>query len=166
MEHAAVTKEFLLAGRAIFTLELDEKWRHNEKIGPLDLKPHYTFRVEFKKGDDKWPDKYFVKILSGPENTRDYSYLGVLDKEKGEVRTTAKSTLRDDNMVVMLLNHTLARVWKDDVATIEKANFHVHHVGKCGRCGRPLTTPESVKRGIGPECIKHLGTPPEPEESE
>ena len=23
------------------------------------------------------------------------------------------------------------------------------------RCGRTLTVPESIERGIGPECIKH-----------
>lgn len=23
---------------------------------------------------------------------------------------------------------------------------------KCGRCGTPLTDPESIKRGYGPEC--------------
>jgi len=26
--------------------------------------------------------------------------------------------------------------------------------GRCGRCGRELTTPESVAAGLGPECIK------------
>lgn len=26
------------------------------------------------------------------------------------------------------------------------------HEGKCGRCGRALTDPESIKLGIGPKC--------------
>ncbi len=25
----------------------------------------------------------------------------------------------------------------------------------CSECGRPLTTPESIARGIGPECYRH-----------
>lgn len=29
--------------------------------------------------------------------------------------------------------------------------------GKCGRCARRLTTPESVQLGFGPECAKLLG---------
>lgn len=28
------------------------------------------------------------------------------------------------------------------------------HEGQCGRCGRELTVPESIKSGIGPECAK------------
>ena len=31
-------------------------------------------------------------------------------------------------------------------------NLRVYHEGKCCRCGRTLTTPESIKKGIGPEC--------------
>jgi hypothetical protein len=30
--------------------------------------------------------------------------------------------------------------------------LEVWHEGRCGRCGRALTVPESVERGIGPEC--------------
>lgn len=33
----------------------------------------------------------------------------------------------------------------------------VRHEGRCGRCGRPLTDPDSIKRGFGPECIQKLG---------
>ncbi|MCH9729159.1 MAG: hypothetical protein K0U84_05675 [Actinomycetia bacterium] len=30
------------------------------------------------------------------------------------------------------------------------------HSGNCGFCGRKLTDPASVERGIGPECLKKL----------
>jgi hypothetical protein len=33
--------------------------------------------------------------------------------------------------------------------------YKIQHEGKCCRCGRTLTTPESIERGIGPECVKH-----------
>lgn len=32
----------------------------------------------------------------------------------------------------------------------------IHHVGKCGCCGRKLTTPESIKLGLGPICFKYM----------
>jgi hypothetical protein len=32
----------------------------------------------------------------------------------------------------------------------------VHHEGRCGRCGRALTVPESIESGFGPECINHV----------
>jgi len=31
----------------------------------------------------------------------------------------------------------------------------MHH-GKCGKCGRPLSNPESIRRGIGPICMARL----------
>ena len=30
------------------------------------------------------------------------------------------------------------------------------HIGKCGKCGRILSDPESIARGIGPECAKSV----------
>lgn len=32
--------------------------------------------------------------------------------------------------------------------------IRAHHEGKCSMCGRQLTDPVSIKRGIGPECIR------------
>jgi hypothetical protein len=32
----------------------------------------------------------------------------------------------------------------------------VHHENHCGRCGRTLTVPESVERGIGPDCLAKM----------
>lgn len=36
-------------------------------------------------------------------------------------------------------------------------NINVYHHGICCKCGRKLTTPESLESGIGPECRKLLG---------
>lgn len=32
----------------------------------------------------------------------------------------------------------------------------VWHEGRCGRCGRRLTVPESISTGFGPECVKKV----------
>jgi len=37
------------------------------------------------------------------------------------------------------------------------AQLTIHHQGACGRCGRPLTVPESVDCGFGPHCADELG---------
>ena len=29
---------------------------------------------------------------------------------------------------------------------------HLYHLGRCGKCGRPLTDPASMERGVGPYC--------------
>lgn len=153
-----VTKQFVLAGKATFTVELADSFRQErkEKYGE-DLKAHYTFRVNFKAKNGKYPDTYFVKVLTGPENTKDYTYVGKLLKDSGKVVTTSASKWRDDDIRFKLLNRVLALVWLGDIKPIEEKGFGLHHEGKCGRCGRLLTTPESIERGIGPECWEIMG---------
>lgn len=145
-----VTKQFVLAGKATFTIEVPESFRTEKP--DLELKPHYTFRVEHKAANGQYKETWFAKLLTGPDNTRNYSYVGILNVDNGQVRTTAKSKLAGDSIVLKLLNRTLALVWAGDIAPLEAQGFALHHEGRCGKCGRLLTTPESIERGIGPEC--------------
>ena len=46
----------------------------------------------------------------------------------------------------------MANIFCEEPDNITEAGFDVHHEGKCGKCGRPLTVPESVKTGLGPIC--------------
>jgi hypothetical protein len=147
---SSVTKQFVLAGKSTFTVEVPDSFRTEKP--DLELKPHYTFRVEHKAAEGKYKEAWFAKLLTGPDNTRNYSYIGMLDAEAGVVRTTAKSKVAKDSIVIKLLNRTLALVWAGDIAPMEAQGFKLHHEGRCGKCNRPLTTPESVERGIGPEC--------------
>lgn len=144
-------KDFILAGRAIFTLEVPPAYQLS-----LEAKPHYTFRVKFKKATVDWPDTYFVNLLTGPDNTKDYTYLGLLDKDTGKVRLTSKSCVSASDVSYKLLTRALDRVWKDEYPLLEKHGFVLHHEGRCGRCGRVLTVPESCQNGIGPECLKYF----------
>lgn len=140
-----VTKNFILAGRSVFTVECPSGWHG---------KPHYTFRVGRKKANGMYPECYFVSLLSGPQNTSDYTYLGKLIPSTGAVVLTEKSRFSDDTLVVKLIRRVVARVWANEAAEIEKAGFDVHHEGRCGCCGRPLTTPQSILSGIGPVCAE------------
>jgi hypothetical protein len=45
-------------------------------------------------------------------------------------------------------------VWKNQELP---GGYKIHHEGRCGKCGRLLTVPESVETGIGPECAKRMG---------
>jgi hypothetical protein len=74
----------------------------------------------------------------------------------GEGRLTAKSKYDDDSQPVKIIRRVLARIWQDDLAAVEATGWKVHHEGRCGRCGRTLTVPESIESGIGPECAKKM----------
>jgi hypothetical protein len=139
-----VTKEFVLAGDAIFTVEMPGGG-------------HHTFRVQHVEPSDRWPhETWFVKALTGPDNENSYSYLGKLDPFTGQMATTAKSCWPADALPVRLLNRILARIWCDDHAAYEWHGYKTHHEGRCGRCGRRLTVPKSIESGIGPECARRM----------
>jgi hypothetical protein len=138
-----VDRDFILAGDAIFTIELPGSG-------------HHTFRVQYVEANDRWQEAWFVKALIGPDNTCSYAYLGKLNEFTGQVTTTARSCWPQDAFPVRLLNRILARVWSDDHAAYEQHGYKTHHEGRCGRCGRVLTVPSSIESGIGPECAKKM----------
>jgi hypothetical protein len=133
-----LTRSWITAGKAVFTI--------SNPTGD-----HYTYRVLREEANGHYPEKYFVGLLTGPFNERDYTYLGILRPGSGEVVLTAKSHYTADTVPVRVLRWALARVWKRQPLP---EGYRLHHEGRCGRCGRALTVPESIDSGYGPECIK------------
>lgn len=144
-----VTKDFVIAGNATFTIEPSPEF-----AAKPDANPHYTFRVRQSKPTLQYPATYFVQLLAGPDNTASYVYLGILDPETAQIRLTAKSKMKDDSWPVLIVRKTLKAIWEGREGDIAAAGWKVHHEGRCGRCGRMLTVPTSIETGIGPECAK------------
>ncbi len=149
---APLTPEFrenyILGGRAVFTLV------------SLRSKARFTYRVVAKEvvdaakaGDDETnidiPKKTlrFVSLLNGPDNTRDYTFLGTIFPS-GDYRHGNKSKVSPEAASAK------AFVWFWD--HMESDQVEVWHEGVCSRCGRPLTDPESVQRGLGPICFERM----------
>lgn len=111
----------------------------------------FTYRVEL--ADKKNPtdvDCYFVAVLNGPDNWVNYKYIGIV--KNNAYRWTSKSKIAEDAPSVKAFNFCFDRLTKNSIA-----GFEVWHEGKCGRCGRKLTVPESIASGFGPECIGMVG---------
>lgn len=147
----ALSKEFILAGQALFTLEVPEDYAVARKI-----KPHYTFLVEKVDANGTHDDTWFVKLLHGPQNTRDFVYVGMLQPFTGQVDLTRASKLTSHSLVFKLLNRSLFRIWNNEPDYVEQFGFKLHHEGKCACCSRRLTTPRSIESGFGPVCEKRL----------
>jgi hypothetical protein len=124
--------KFALAGNAIFTVV-------SKKTGT-----RFTYRVRIKENQGR-PPIWFVSVLTGSDNTSDYTYIGQIVFNGKVFAHGFKSTISYDAPSVKAFEW----VWK--VEGNHEA-LEVWHVGKCGKCSRPLTTPESVKSGIGPIC--------------
>jgi len=132
--------EFMLAGNATFTLR------------SLRTGTRFTYRVRVKKedADAKTEDPtYFVSLLRGRDNESDYAYVGVLRRDLG-LRLTAASRMGRRAPAVVGL------VWFLDAARCRRevlgTRLEFWHEGRCGRCGRKLTVPQSILDGFGPEC--------------
>lgn len=139
-EHKLIAR-FVLGGNAYFTV-----------VNP-DAGSRYTFRVSQRTNDDGSTTPHFVGVLSGPDNTRSYSYLGVIFNGK-EYRRTSKSRISVDAPSAKCF----AWLWKVLTSGSQKALDRIEfwHEGRCGVCGRKLTVPHSIEAGIGPVCERKM----------
>ena len=129
-------RNFALAGKAIITLQSG------------NTNKYFTYKIDKAK---ETADLFYIRLLHGPDNEQDYQYVGCYYSNtqyflpcktwKDKYFATWPTSLR---AIKFLLEHI------DNIPN----NLYVYHEGKCGRCGRKLTTPDSIKRGLGPECYK------------
>lgn len=124
-------REFILAGNATITLV-------SGKTGV-----RFTYKVIKAKTGVAW----FVSYLMGPDNVGDYTYLGLIQSDI-TFRLTKKSAAGESSTVYRAFQYMWQRLLYGAVAD----DIEIWHEGRCGRCGRKLTVPESIERGIGPEC--------------
>lgn len=149
---AALT--YILAGNAYVTLR-------SRATGT-----RYTYRVALAKKTAEqaglWADertdlrRYFVSLLTGPENMDDYSYIGLVEQagtNRPTFRLTKKSKMTRDSAPVKAVSWAVEKL----ALGVLPDSLEVWHEGRCGRCGRPLTVPESIAAGIGPECASRMG---------
>jgi hypothetical protein len=134
---AASTLAFVLAGDAIIT------------VVSAATGTRFTFKVNRPKLDAP----HFVALLGGPDNTRDYRFLGTIFG--GTVYVPGKKSR---------ISHDApsARAWSWVWRHLSQGKMPpqttVMHEGYCGRCGRVITTPTSIASGIGPECAKIIAS--------
>jgi hypothetical protein len=125
---------FVLAGNATFTLV-------SKTTGA-----RFTFRVRASKDEDD--SRFFVSVLTGPDNGTDYQFLGtVFDRKR--FAHGRKSRISPDAPSALAFRWFWAALSNRGVAP---ATCEVWHLGSCGKCGRALTVPESISSGLGPIC--------------
>jgi hypothetical protein len=141
-------KQFFHGGKAIFTIEPSPEFvaKHG------DCQPRYTFKIVHRDGNDRYQPCEMVLLLTGPDNTSDYTYMGILDDRANVVRITQKSCVGEQAWPKRILDRVLQRAAADQLEVIQEAGWKLMHEGRCCRCGRLLTVPSSIEAGIGPEC--------------
>jgi hypothetical protein len=132
--NATDIRTFLTAGRAVFTLT-------SSRTGTS-----FTYKIKQGEPMGSRPGMLFASVLTGPDNTADYTYMGVIYVSGPylECRQTARSRIAVDSPSFDALNWFFRH--------IGDARVQFRHEGRCGRCGRALTVPSSIDSGLGPEC--------------
>ena len=136
--NAKDAETFILAGNATVT------------ISSLVTGVRYTFKIRQCKDNEtgKLAHRWFVSLLTGSDNTNDYTYFGLLDTKNGlaggvHFRPTGKSKLNLNSTPVKAFIYMWEHVY---TAGNIPAKLEIRHEGSCGRCGRLLTVPESIDR--------------------
>ncbi len=158
-----LSKQFILAGSAIFTVSCQDGSHLTyrvQRVEPKELEAEYC---QLDRNDDaalatyekKVVEKsaFFAQLLTGPNNTKDYTYIGKLDVKKGEVFPTRKSTMKRDSRPIVVLNWALYQIWRQN----KNFEHRIRHAGKCSRCNIKLTVPVSIDTGLGPICAQRMG---------
>ena len=136
----ADAKTFALAGNAILTLE------------SLKTGTHYTYKV--RQATDRETQQpvdglYFLNLLTNGSADEDgFTYLGII--RNGALTLTQKSRMNNDSGPIKAFRFFLG------LGELHPS-LVIRHEGRCGRCGRTLTVPESIDRGIGPDCAELMG---------
>lgn len=125
--------KFILGGKATFTIR-------NEATGN-----RFTYKIK----KHKTKDLFFVSLLYGPDNENDFRFLGTIF-ERSHFVYGQKSTISKEATSYKAFYWVFRRlISKESLETVT-----IWHEGKCAKCGRKLTVPESIESGFGPECVK------------
>jgi hypothetical protein len=131
--------DFITAGKAIFTCK------------SLKTGTRFTYKVAAPKDQSKEASTIlFVQVLTGSDNTSDYSFFGCLRRngDTWSFATSPKSRIGATAPSVVAFDYIFRNLASG--RTIDQ--LEIWHEGKCCRCGRKLTDPVSIETGIGPEC--------------
>ena len=126
-------KTYVLGGKSNFTVESTK------------VDKRFTFLVTKDKNNNS---RYMCGVMCGSDNTKDYRFLGWFYKDEMELRTSTALT----DIRYKFLKEFLQLVHSNNIPPACK----FYPSGKCARCGRKLTTPESIERGFGPGCYEEV----------
>jgi hypothetical protein len=119
----------------------------------------FTYKIEVgrlrKEDPEEAQPPHFISVLVGHNNEDDYSYIGtVFHNTEGDkyVHNDRRSNLDREapsvkafQWILQVLNAGAPPEW-----------LEIWHEGRCCVCGRLLTDPDSIVRGIGPVCLNGM----------
>lgn len=121
---------FMLAGKSTTTIVSKETGTR------------FTYRIRISD-DGK---AHFVDLMNGPDNESSFLFIGTI--AEGHFRWSRRSRVAENHKAVVAFGW----VWRWILREVVPEQLEVWHEGRCGRCNRKLTVPESIETGLGPTC--------------
>lgn len=135
---------FETAGQRKPVAELPQPWLPNGLFTlTFPCGTHKTIRIHTQQLGNM-AGKRILSLLIGPQNTDDFEGIAELTPAGVWVWKRWKGK-KPDEYAQLLWSLMKGEELEGHSVLVSK---------KCMRCNRPLSTPESIERGIGPECEK------------
>ena len=128
---------FLLAGKA--------------KFGLWNQRTDNRFEYEVNASSMKEDGLYFVQLTKQTSNNE--HLLGVIKVQY--MRNDYIPRFAKQETIESRAFQWLYKKLRDDY-TLIPPYVVMYHLGRCARCGRELTDPDSIERGFGSECWRLL----------
>lgn len=107
-----------------------------------------TFQI--KQGKGAWAGTFFVSVQATTDDGLRFLPLGHMDPANLEsFRASRASHFKPTDLQFKAWKWFTKHALRCDS---KFTDVEVWTSGTCGRCGRALHTPESIKRGLGPNC--------------
>jgi hypothetical protein len=144
-------KPFVFGGAALFTVVSNTTGKRYTFKAKHPTKEHVNKKgITVRVVDTEAP--IFVKLLTGSNNQTDFTYIGFINKEKNAFVHGKKSRVGCDAVAVRVITKMVDIIARGE----EPQNATIYHEGRCGKCYRTLTDPESILIGLGPKCRKGI----------
>lgn len=115
--------------------------------------PHRTFKIEGPDRGRKFkPEAFIISLLAGPDNESDYVSFGFVEVESGQ--PVVRVWQSKQGWLTPEVREAASRLLVDPMTAGET---YAMRSKRCFRCGRKLTVPVSLSRGLGPECAERIG---------
>jgi len=129
------------AGNSTFTL------LNTDKDSRITLKFKRT-----RKNRDNINEPIFVSVLNGSDNNSDYQFIGTIfnNSDGFKYKHSPKTSIGSESISAKSAKWMVNKI---NSGQNMPDNVEFYHSGNCAKCGRKLTTPESIKNGLGPICF-------------
>ena len=126
---------YILGGHGVVTL-----------MSPTGV--HYTYGIWEPKRDPFPDDVLFIYV----KTVKGWKYAGMLNGDNFRITKASQfgyNTPEYKGITYMMNMIKYDQFW-------DNTNMKIYHEGVCSVCGRQLTSPKSIKYGIGPKCLKKI----------